>query len=178
MSPTITIRNAETPDEMETLRMLLREYQQSLNADLGGEHICVSGFEQELAALPGKYAAPNGAMLLAFVDGEPAGCVVLRPLDPAPSPNERACEMKRLWVRPRFRGLRLGLRLTQAVIDVAATRHYTAIYLDTAPAIMQSANRIYRDFGFEPVARYHDREVFSGAAQDNPPEVAFFRKAL
>src|ERR1700753_3879431 len=111
MPPTIIIRNADTPEELDTLRTLLREYAHALNAEQGGEHTCVRDFETELAALPGKYAPPAGAMLIAWVDGHAAGCVVLRPLDPAPQTYERACEMKRLWARPQFRGLKLGRQL-------------------------------------------------------------------
>jgi putative acetyltransferase len=174
----ILIRHADIPDELETLRTLLREYAHALNAEQGGEHICVVDFEKELATLPGKYGSPSGAMLVAWVDGTAAGCVMLRPLDPAPRAGEQACEMKRLWVRTEFRGLRLGRLLTEAAIDFGRRRGYTAMYLDTAPATMQAANHLYRNFGFEAVERYHDRQVFGGADQATAPQVAFFRKVL
>ncbi len=121
--------------------------------------------------MPGPYAPPGGVLLLAFVDGNAAGCCALKPLRPAAPavPGERAIELKRLWVEPRTRGLGLGLRLMQAAIAHAATLGCTAIYLDTVPAAMPEANRLYASLGFEEVDRYNENPV---------KQVVFFRKSL
>lgn len=157
------------------MRTLLREYAAHLNSSSEGEHICLENYEQELAALPGVYAQPRGVLLLAFVDREPAGVVGLKPLAPKSSayPDDVACEMKRLWVRPGFRGLRLGLRLTEALIEYATGQGYTAMYLDTLPAAMQAANRLYRQLGFEAVECYQEKLSFTTGLQ-----AAFFRLDL
>ena len=160
--------------------MLLREYAQYLNDSLGEEHICLKEYEKELASLPGPYVVPEGAIFLAFVDEQPAGCVALKPLASgferaAIAENELACEMKRLWVRPEFRGQKIGHQLAQALISYARQQHYTAMYLDTVPAAMLSANAIYRKMGFEPVERYNVNPVLGA----NPTvAVEFFRLPL
>lgn len=181
-SPTaadITIREASSAEDIETVRVLLREYAANLNADPDGQHFCLENFELELASLPGSYAPPDGAMLLAFVGGEPAGCVLLQPIKTNRPPQipEHACEMKRLWVRPQFRGLRLGVTLTQTLIHIAQQQGYTALYLDTVPAVMQAANHIYHRLGFQPVERYRERLTFT-ATDGSPTQVAFFRLSL
>lgn len=177
MQATISILPAAIPAEIETARTLLHEYANYLNDSVGEQHICLTSYEEELAALPGVYAEPQGALLLAYVDGEPAGCVALKPLktNRAVAPNEAACEMKRLWVRPQFRGLKLGQRLAEALIERAIRLGYTAMYLDTMPATMQAANRMYQLLGFEPVERYNENPVLGA----NPTvDVVFFRRSL
>ena len=104
----VTIRAAEFPAEAETVRALFRDYARSLGFDL-----CFQNFDAELAGLPGAYAPPAGGLFLGIVDGEPAGCVAFRSL------NAEICEMKRLYVNPQFRGLRLGRRLASEVIKRA-----------------------------------------------------------
>jgi ribosomal protein S18 acetylase RimI-like enzyme len=94
---------------------------------------------------------------MALVDGQPAGFVAWRSLPPTVEPQ--AWELKRLWVRPAARGLALGRRLVQAVLDRAVAARQSAVYLDTAPAAMGAAHRLYLEFGFEPCAPYNDNQV-------------------
>src|SRR5208282_820086 len=109
----------------------LREYAAYLNQSLGEEHICLSEYEKELAGLPGVYAEPQGAILLAIAEEKPAGCIALKPLKPtrAIEAGEAACEMKRLWVRPEFRGQSLGLILAEELIRYARSQSYKSMYL-------------------------------------------------
>jgi putative acetyltransferase len=157
----VEIRHAERAD-IDTLRDLLREYALHLTYTLGVESMCMERFEQELAILP----SPYDILLLAFAGEAAAGCVMLKML---PSKNEKACELKRLWVGPRFRGSGIGRQLTESAMRHAAERGYGAMYLDTVPAAMQSAHRIYQELGFEAVERYNDNPVAN---------VRFFRCAL
>jgi putative acetyltransferase len=177
MSATVTIRAAIAGQDLETVRILLREYAAYLNQSLGEEHICLEDYERELAGLPGAYAEPEGTILIAYVDEKPSGCVALKPLKPhrAIEMGEAACEMKRLWVRPEYRGLSIGLILAQELIQFARRQGYTAMYLDTVPTAMQSANRIYRKLGFQPVERYNTNPILGA----NPAvAVEFFRLPL
>jgi ribosomal protein S18 acetylase RimI-like enzyme len=130
------------------------EYANSLDVDL-----CFQGFEQELADLPGEYAEPRGALLLAWVDGQLAGCCALRPLDASDYAN--AAEMKRLFVRPRFRGLGLGRLLTEAILDAARHADYSCVLLDTLDD-MESARALYEDLGFSEIPPYY-HNPFAGA---------------
>jgi putative acetyltransferase len=181
MRMALIVRLAAAPGDLETAQVLLREYAGYLNQSLGEEHICLSAYEEELAGLPGAYAEPRGAILLAFASTEegerPAGCVALKPLKPSRTTEagESACEMKRLWVRPEFRGQSVGLALAEAVIEHARTAGYTSIYLDTVPTAMRSANGIYQKLGFVPVERYTTNPILGVH-----PSVAveFFRLAL
>lgn len=144
-----TLHPASTPDDVAAAASLFRAYAASLDVDLAYQD-----FEAELAALPGKYAPPRGALLLArAADGEPAGCVALRPMD-----EPGCCEMKRLYVAPRGRGARLGERLAQAIIEEAARLAYREIRLDTLPT-MHAAIALYRKLGFEEIAPYYDTPV-------------------
>jgi putative acetyltransferase len=139
------------PDDIEALRGLFREYAQALGVDL-----CFQNFEQELATLPGDYAAPRGAMLLATIDGRHAGCVALRPLDSADYPN--AAEMKRLYVRDRFRGSGLGRELAEAALDAAREAGYSCVLLDTLDD-MEAARGLYEDLGFKEIPPYYHNPI-------------------
>jgi len=173
----LTLRSASSPGEIETVPGLLRQYAGYLNSSLGEEHICLENYERELAELPGPYAEPAGIILIAFVGAEAAGCAALKPLKPsrALEADESACEMKRLWVRPEFRGHSIGLALAEALIDRAREKGYTAMYLDTVPGAMKSANAMYQKLGFQPVERYTANPILGA----NPNvAVEFFRLAL
>jgi GNAT superfamily N-acetyltransferase len=141
---------AVTDDEpalVEAARALFREYAAGLGVDL-----CFQNFEAELAALPGEYAEPGGTLLVALVEGRPAGCGALRALPDADYPN--ACEMKRLYVRGTHRGFGLGRQLAQALIDHAAQAGYRTMLLDTLDD-MESARGLYATLGFEEIPPYY-----------------------
>ncbi|WP_312564956.1 GNAT family N-acetyltransferase [Comamonas sp.] len=136
---------------MATAAQLFREYADSLGVDLAFQN-----FDTELAQLPGDYAAPRGALLLAYVDGALAGCCALRPLDSADIPN--AAEMKRLYVRRAFRGFGLGRQLTEAILDAARQAGYACVLLDTLDD-MEAARNLYTDLGFESIEPYYHNPI-------------------
>ena len=137
----------ETPSEIELTRAIFREYASALGVDL-----CFQDFDAELAGLPGEYAAPRGTLLLAMAGTEVAGCCALRPIDSVDVVN--AAEMKRLYVRPAFRGLGLGRELAQAVLDAARSLGYASVLLDTLDD-MEAARALYEDLGFFEIAPYY-----------------------
>ena len=140
------IRHAETEADLDTARHLFRAYAESLDFDLDFQD-----FEAEMAALPGPYAPPDGAILMAEVGGEAVGVVALQPLD-----DEGACEMKRLYVTPEYRNHGIGRALATAIVEVARTLGYDVMRLDTV-ASMTTARRLYRSLGFdERDAYYHN----------------------
>ncbi|MES2717742.1 MAG: GNAT family N-acetyltransferase [Pseudomonadota bacterium] len=143
----IRLQPPDSAEALDATRVLFREYAQGLGVDL-----CFQGFDAELAALPGDYAAPQGLLLLAWVDGELAGCGAFRPLPDADYAN--ACEMKRLYVRRAFRRFGLGRLLAQALIDGAVQAGYSAMLLDTLDD-MESARGLYATLGFEEVPPYY-----------------------
>jgi putative acetyltransferase len=128
-------------------RSLFREYAASLGVDL-----CFQNFEAELASLPGDYAEPAGTLLLALVDGQPAGCGALRPLADVDYAN--ACEMKRLYVRRAFRRFGLGRLLAQQLMDRATQAGYSCMLLDTLDD-MEAARGLYESLGFEAIPPYY-----------------------
>ena len=161
-----------TPLHYELTRGIFGDYAASLGVDLGFQ-----GFDQELATLPGDYAPPRGVLMLALVQAtdavgdepqqlrlevapgmwmEVAGCCALRPLDAADYPN--AAEMKRLYVRPAFRGLGLGRQLAEAILDEARTLDYGCVLLDTL-SDMEAARALYEDLGFEEVPPYYHNPI-------------------
>ncbi len=138
----VTIAQASSAQEIEETRVLFVEYAESLGVDLAFQD-----FDAELAGLPGKYAPPEGVLLLARVDGALAGCVALRRIE------GDICEMKRLYVRAAFRGLGLGRRLVARIIAEARKRGYRAMRLDTLPN-MAAAQALYASFGFRHIEPY------------------------
>ena len=136
---------------MQLLGTLFQEYAADLSIDLGFQD-----FEQEIATLPGEYAPPRGAVLLAWVDGCPAGCCALRPLDASDYPN--AAEMKRLYVRKAFRGFGLGRHLAEKILDVARLAGYASVLLDTLDD-MEAARALYAELGFEEIPPYYPRPI-------------------
>ena len=140
----MTIRVVSSAEEMEAVRTLFREYAAKF-ADSPGSHLCFQSFEHEVAGLPGPYTPPTGCLLLATVGDDPAGCVALRQL------ADGVCEMKRLYVRGRYRGTGLGRRLTEQILLEAKRLGYQAIRLDTVPSVMGSAVALYRSLGFRDI---------------------------
>ena len=147
-SDDVEIVEAGTGAHLDAVRALFRMYAQALTTQSGGaEELAAQGFEGELSLLPGDYAAPHGALLLALVNGAAAGCAALRPL------GDATMELKRLFVLPAYRGQSLGRRLVNHAMDRAARLGAGRMRLDTLPS-MRSAARLYRDLGFEEIAAY------------------------
>jgi putative acetyltransferase len=136
------LRAALFPDDLPTARALFEEYAAGLGVDL-----CFQGFAEELAGLPGRYAPPGGGLWLAEEGGAAAGCVALRAL------GGGTCEMKRLYVRPAFRGRGLGRLLAEHVLSAAVALGHRRIVLDTLPS-MGRAIELYRSLGFTAVEPY------------------------
>jgi len=145
--PAIELVEPATPAELDATREVLREYAAGLGVDL-----CFQDFDSELAGLPGEYAAPGGALLLAYVDGQLAGCGALRAL--ADVDYRNACEMKRLYVRRAFRGFGLGRVLAQALLDRAREAGYSNMLLDTLDD-MEASRGLYESLGFEEIPPYY-----------------------
>ena len=138
----LIVLHATTSDHIAGARELFSEYASSLNVDLSFQ-----GFERELTELPGEYSEPEGCILLAFLDSALVGCVALRPL------TSGVCEMKRMYVRPAFRGRGIGLALARDVIAEARKRGYKRMRLDSLPA-MAEAQGLYRSLGFMEIGAY------------------------
>jgi putative acetyltransferase len=149
--PLVRLATPSTPEELDAVRDIFREYASGLGVDL-----CFQQFDQELADLPGDYAAPRGALLLATIDGEVAGCCALRPLDATDYPN--AAEMKRLYVRKAFRGFGLGRHLAEAALDAARQAGYACVLLDTLDE-MEAARALYVGLGFQEIPPYYHNPI-------------------
>ena len=148
MSEELKFIRAGTPEEIEQARKLFLEYSEGL-----GISLCFQNFEKEVAELPGAYAPPDGRLLLVISDEQLAGCVALRKL------GEGVCEMKRLYVRPEFRGQRIGRALALYLIEEARSLGYAVMRLDTLPLQMKEAIKMYRSLGFLERAPYYDNPV-------------------
>lgn len=142
------VRQAESPEQIAAVHELFLEYAQSL-----GFSLCFQSFDKELASLPGDYAPPDGRLLLATREGVPAACVALHKLE------ADICEMKRLYVRPQFRGKGLGRALAERVIADARQIGYTRLRLDTVEPMMQAAVAMYRQLGFREIAPYRENPI-------------------
>jgi len=142
------IFQADSAVHITQARELFFEYGQSL-----GFSLCFQNFDRELAGLPGKYAPPEGRLLLAEYDSEIAGCVALRRLE------NHICEMKRLYLRPRFRGKGLGRTLADSIISEARKIGYTRMRLDTVEPVMKDAVAMYRRLGFCEIGPYCENPV-------------------
>ena len=139
---------AASASHITQARELFLEYAQSL-----GFSLCFQSFDKELAGLPGDYAPPDGRLLLAHYNGELAGCVALHRLEP------KICEMKRLYLRPQFRGKGVGRALTETIIAQARTIGYERMRLDTVEPVMKDAVAMYRRLGFRAIAPYRANPI-------------------
>jgi ribosomal protein S18 acetylase RimI-like enzyme len=136
---------------LQAVREIFLEYAQGLGIPLDFQD-----FDQELADLPGDYAPPRGALFLARAGGVVAGCCALRPLDTSDYPD--AAEIKRLYVRPPFRGSGLGRSLAEAVLDAARQAGYACVVLDTL-SDMEAARALYEDLGFTEIPPYYHNPI-------------------
>jgi putative acetyltransferase len=144
----LTFHQAESPTQIAQARELFLEYAQSL-----GFSLCFQNFDKELAGLPGDYAPPEGRLLLAAYEDQVAGCVALHKLEP------EICEMKRLYLRPQFRGKRLGRALAAQIIAEARQIGYQRMRLDTVEPVMKDAVAMYRKIGFQEIAPYRTNPI-------------------
>lgn len=151
-----TMREDDTPialltpsgeDHLGQIRALFAEYSNAVSVDL-----CFQNFADELRTLPGEYIGPRGVLLAVTVGNEFAGCCAMRPLDTVDYAN--ACELKRLYVRPAFRGLGLGRLLAEAILDTARLADYDCVLLDTLND-MESARALYEGLGFREIPPYY-----------------------
>jgi putative acetyltransferase len=143
---------AQSEEEIRDARKLFQEYAAGL-----GFSLCFQNFDKELAQLPGEYVAPSGRLLLAVSEDGPAGCVAVRRI------NDEICEMKRLYVRPEFRGTGLGRTLAEAIIQAAREIGYRRMRLDTLPGKMDRAIAMYHSLGFKEIQPYYHNPVTNAA---------------
>ncbi len=146
--PSISIRSCQTPADLDAVRALFLEYANSLGVDLGFQD-----FATEVDTLPGSYAPPRGALLLAEAGGVAIGCVALRPLE-----EPDVAELKRLYVQPEGRGMGVGLALMEEAVEFARHAGYRSIRLDTLPT-MTAARAMYRRFGFREIPPYRHNPI-------------------
>ncbi len=143
----VQIIQAQSDEQIDTVRLLFLEYAQSLNFDL-----CFQRFDEELAELPGDYAPPEGRLLLAICDDKVAGCAALRKV------SVGVCEMKRMWVRPAFRGKKIGRKLAEEIINEARKVGYQIMKLDTVDT-MAAAITMYESMGFIETSAYRHNPI-------------------
>jgi putative acetyltransferase len=143
---------AKSAEEIQQVRKLFEEYVAWL-----GINLCFQNFDKEVAELPGDYAPPSGRLTLVIEGDDVAGCVALRRI------GEDICEMKRLYVRPQFRGRGFGRTLTENLIQEARGIGYKRMRLDTLPGKMDPAIAMYRSLGFKNIEPYYNNPV-EGAA--------------
>jgi len=148
MEDEVCMMHVEQGPKLLEIRALLLDYAQSLHFNL-----CFQNFEKELNELPGLYGSPRGRLILCEVAGEAAGCIALKPLEPG------VCEMKRLFVRPQFRGRQLGAALARRIINEARTIGYSVMRLDTIKGTMDSAIILYNGLGFRESQPYYDNPI-------------------
>jgi ribosomal protein S18 acetylase RimI-like enzyme len=139
---------ATSNEQIETARELFNEYAAELAINM-----CFQNFDQELKTLPGKYTPPDGRLLIAYTDEELAGCIALRKLD------DRTCEMKRLFIRPKFRGKGYGRKMIDSLIEQARDIGYERMWLDSLPGKMDAAIALYRQLGFKDIPAYYDNPL-------------------
>ncbi len=143
----ISLVDASSGPQLDVVRELFREYQRTIQVDL-----CFQGFEQELAALPGRYAPPAGRLLVALVDAAVAGCGALRPI------GGGVAELKRMWVRPAHRGTGLGRAIAEELLRAADAEGYAAVRLDTLDT-MNAARALYASLGFREIPAYYENPL-------------------
>ena len=146
------LKQVESDEDVRSVQQLFREYSAWL-----GVNLCFQNFDKELAELPGEYVPPRGRLWLAVENDQIAGCVALRRI------GEGTGEMKRLYVRPEFRGKGLGRTLTEAIIEAARAIGYQRLRLDTLPGKMDQAIAMYRSLGFKDIERYYDNPYDTAA---------------
>jgi putative acetyltransferase len=144
----LTFTQADSPKQIAKARELFLEYAQSL-----GFSLCFQNFDEELAVLPGDYAPPDGRLFLAEHEGQLVGCVALHKLESS------VCEMKRLYLRPQFRGRGFGRALADRIIAEARQIGYRRMRLDTVEPVMKDAVAMYRKLGFKEVAPYRPNPI-------------------
>lgn len=165
----VRIEIAETGDQtaISAVRILWREYAKYLLTLLGPEHVNLNTFDTELERLPGEYAPPRGALLLAHSENIPAGCVGVRTIDTLQ--GCAAFELRRLWASPGFRQLGIGRMLLDAAMDWVKRSGGSGLYLDSVADKMPEAVRLYRATGFRECDRYNKNSI---------PGIAFFHKTV
>ena len=148
MNDDIRLTHVQSGPALEDIRALFLEYARGLNFNL-----CFQNFDRELEELPGPYGLPHGRLILCEVDGRPAGCIAVKPL------GSGVCELKRLFVRSEFRRRKLGLNLTQHIIDEARSIGYTVMRLDTIRGTMDNAIALYESVGFREIPAYYHNPI-------------------
>lgn len=151
VAPNISLTPVRTASQLAAVQTLFQEYAQQIEIDLAFQK-----FDEELDTLPGDYAPPAGELLLAEVDGAPAGCAALRPISGVDHAD--AAEMKRLYVRSAFRRFGIGRQLAQRILEIASGIGYRCVLLDTLDD-MEAARSLYLDLGFVEVAPYYHNPI-------------------